>query len=88
MGHHLQAAQAAGDPLLGRYVRDSTSHLQTAPAVGLTAAVSIRAHGVMPGDCSSYVTAAMALLSNACMSPCRGLCTRHAERAVGESLSL
>ena len=32
-----------GDPFLGRYVCDSTRHLQTA------AAVSIRAHGVMPG---------------------------------------
>lgn len=50
----------AGDPLLGRYVCNSavhvsTSHLQTAPsegeglAVGLAAAVPIRAHGVMPG---------------------------------------
>jgi hypothetical protein len=34
------------------------------------------------------LTAAVALLSNACVSPRRGLLTRHAERAVGESLSL
>jgi hypothetical protein len=55
------------------------------------AAVPIRAHAVMPaGDCS-YVTAATTLLSNgnACMSPCRSrLCTRHAEKGVGGSLSL
>ena len=39
--YHLQAAQATRS--LWRYVCDSTRHLQTA------AAVSIRAHGVMPG---------------------------------------